>query len=71
MLRYFVAGNFWLAFALILLLAKGVARYEPTFFTVFGVGWIKPEVFWFAVITAFVAAVLCMLGWQKTMSSVT
>ena len=67
MLRYFVAWNFWLAFALVLMLAKGDARVAPTFYTVFGVGWIRPELFWAVVAIALAAAAGCALAWRRTL----
>lgn len=68
MLRYFIAGNFWFAFALILLLAKGYARQSPVYYTVFGVGWIAPTAFWSAVLAATIAAIVYAVAWRRTTS---
>lgn len=67
MLRYFVAGNFWLAFTLVLLLARGYApNSNGQTFTVFGVGHITPEVFWLAAIAGAAATVACVIAWRSS-----
>jgi hypothetical protein len=68
MLRYFIAGNFWFAFALILVLAKGYARHSPDYYTVLGFGWIAPTAFWSVVLAAMVAASVYAIAWRRTIS---
>lgn len=68
MLRYFIAGNFWLVFGLTLLLGKGHALVVSTHYLLFGFSLIEPVVFWFAVIVSFLAAALCIFGWQRTLT---
>lgn len=66
MLRYFVAWNLWLAFAITLILGKGGARVAPTFYTVFGYGWVTPSVYWCAVAIALAATSICFVGWKRS-----
>lgn len=43
MLRYFVAGNLWLAAAMIVFLGRTFERSSPTRYSFFGVGaWLPP-----------------------------
>ena len=67
MLRYFVAWNLWLAFALVLILGQGYARHSPDFYNVFGWGWIAPDTFWFVVAAAFAAAAGCLIAWRRSL----
>lgn len=68
MLRYFVAGNFWLAFAVLLLLGRQVERGNPTRYSVFEFGFMTPETYWFGVVVALVAALGCVAAWTRTMT---
>lgn len=56
MLRYFVASQIWLLFALLLLLGGGTARINPTYYNVFGIGFLSPAAYWF------VLGVCCLLS---------
>ena len=43
---YFLTGNFWLMFGLILMLGKTEARTQPTFYSFFGTGaWNEPSTY--------------------------
>jgi len=56
MLRYFVASQIWLLFALLLLLGGGTARVNPTYYNVFGIGFLSPAAYWFVI------GVCCLLS---------
>ena len=53
---YLAAGNVWLLMALVLRLGQRAVRFEPTRYSLFGVGgWLSPAAYWFLVI-----ACLCL-----------
>ncbi len=67
MTRFFVAGNFWLFTALVLVLGRKVARTQPMMYSFFDVGgWYYPGTynFWIGV-CLMVAAACFALAWTN------
>jgi hypothetical protein len=70
MLRCFIAWNLWLAAAFAVVLGRGYARRSPDFYTVFGMGWIEPSLFWCVIIAAFALATFCFIAWRRSSPAV-
>ncbi len=67
MLRYFVASQFWLTFAVILVLGQGTVRVNPTFYNVFGCGFLSPAMFWFLVGICGLVSLGCSIKHHRTL----
>ncbi len=70
MLRYFVAGHFWLLFLMTLLFGSGYARTLPDRYHVFGVGYLDPTHYTFLVLFTLAATAFFTRAWWKTRDDV-
>ncbi|MBC8139485.1 MAG: hypothetical protein H8F28_26705 [Fibrella sp.] len=62
MSRYFILGNLWVLFAIILRIGGRVERTEPTMISFFGVGgWLYPVSYYLIIAVAGVMAAFCFL----------
>ncbi|MFO0916856.1 MAG: hypothetical protein U0872_00875 [Planctomycetaceae bacterium] len=65
MTRYFVAANFWLLIAMLLILGRTVERQDPTFYSFFHGQSFSPEVYgFFVLVSAGLAVCYFVLSWQ-------
>ena len=67
MLRYFVASQFWLFITLLLVFGQGTARVNPTYYNVFGIGWLSPAFFWLVVIVCGLISLSCSIKHRHTL----
>lgn len=63
---YFLAGNFWLLMALLLLIGRKAERYQPTFYSFFGIGgWLSPIAYGFLIFACVVIGVIFIFYKKK------
>jgi len=67
MLRYFIASQFWLFITLSLVLGQGTARVNPTYYNIFGLGWLSPAFFWLVVIVCGLVSLGCSIKHHRTL----
>ncbi len=67
MTGYFIAGNFWLFAALVMVLGRKVARTQPTMYSFFDVGgWYYPGTYNLWIGVCLIAALTCLaLAWTS------
>jgi len=63
MLRYFIAWNFWLVSILVLLLAARESGGRSL--SIFGYGSVPYNIYWFVIVIAIIALVICMRSWNR------
>jgi hypothetical protein len=69
MTRYFVAGNFWLTFALVLFLGQRSERSGPRYYSFFGGAWLSPTSYFLVTLfCAALAATFFVLTWRTRSS---
>ena len=65
MTRYFIAGNYWLTFALLLFLGRKIERSNPTRYSFFGGGWLDPTTYLLLILLPLGMAAMCFgLMWM-------
>ncbi|MCA9098073.1 MAG: hypothetical protein KDA36_06800 [Planctomycetaceae bacterium] len=67
MLRYFVASQAWLFFAVLIVLGRGSARVNPTFYNVFSIGFLSPFQYWFVVVVCCLVSLGCSIKHHHTL----
>ncbi|MBN1124236.1 MAG: hypothetical protein JXA82_04450 [Sedimentisphaerales bacterium] len=66
MLRYFVAGHFWLLVTLLLLIGRKAWRAGPTRYSCFGAGSFTPTVYNLILLGTLVITIGCFVVMWKT-----